>query len=178
MEVASDERDYRTDRRRWSYVWLLLSATVLAVSSAVIWPNNALQLWSFAQLLVSSSAEQTVSRISSAPELLIEFGALKDEISELRNVQQKINSEITALQSAQQELQRSSVKAMSWYSEPNALLHQEAASKPKATVRNKEPSTQPRPPTRQEANAETRRRPVPLPLVQSPPTAPETLPIR
>ena len=98
---------------------------------------------------------------------LVALGALKDEISELRYQQQKINAELTALRSAQQELQLSSVKAMYWYFEPIALLHQQVASG----------SAQPRPAV-QEANAEPRNGTVPLPLARSQTTAPDAVPIR
>jgi hypothetical protein len=101
---AAPKLDCPPGRRRRRYVWLLLPTTVLTVTSAAIWPNKPLQLWSSAQSLISSSAEQTTSRSSSgSPKHLIELGALKDEISELRYGQQKISTEITALRSAQQE---------------------------------------------------------------------------
>jgi hypothetical protein len=105
------------------------------------------------------------------------LGALKDEISELRYRQQKISAEVTALRLAQQELQLSSVKTTYWYSEPNALLHQQVASKPTAAaVRNNKPSAQPRP--LQEVNAEPRNGTVSLPLARSQTTAPDAAPIR
>jgi hypothetical protein len=176
MEVAP-ELEYQPGRRRRRYVWFLLPSAVLAVSSAVIWPNNALKFWSLTQFLPSFSAEQTASRsISGSLEAPVDLGALKNEVSELRYGQQKISAEMTALQSAQQELQRSSVKVMSWYSEPNALLHQQPAPNSKAVaVRDKKASTQPRPAT-QEANAESRNRNMPLPLVRSQTTEPDAVP--
>jgi hypothetical protein len=135
---AVPEQDYQPNRPRRRYVWFLLASAVLAATSAVIWPSNALQLWSFAQSLPSSLADQTASRSSAgSAEPLKELDALTKKIIELRDWQQQISAEITALQSAQEELQRSSVKAMSWYSEPNALLHQQAAPKPRdAALRN------------------------------------------
>jgi hypothetical protein len=171
---AAPELDYQLDRRRWGYVWLLIPTAVCAVTLAVIWPNNALQLWSSAQSLISFSAQQT----TSSPRPLIAVDALKDEISELRYQQQKISAELTALRSAQQELQLSSVKATYWYSEPNALLHQQVASKPKAAaLSNTKSSTQPRA-APLEANAEPRNGTVPLPLARSQTTAPNAVPIR
>ena len=174
MEAAS-ELSLRPDRRRWRYVWLLIPTAISAVTFAVIWPNNALQLWSSARLLI----EQTTSGgTSGSPGPLIALGALKDEISELRYQQQKISAELTALRLAQQELQLSSVKTTYWYSEPNALLHQQVASKPTAAaVRNNKSSTQPRS-TPLEANAEPRNGTVPLPLARSQTTAPDAVPIR
>jgi hypothetical protein len=178
---AAPELNYRPDRRRWRYVWLLIPIVASAVTLAVIWPNNALQLWSFAQLLISSSAEQTTSGSTSGspgPRIALgvlkdEMGVLKDEISELRDGQQKISAQIAALRSVQQELQLSSVKAIYWYSEPNALLHQQVASKSTAAaVRNNKSSTQPRP-ALQKANAEPRNKTVPLPLARSQTTAPD-----
>ena len=167
MEAAS-ELSHRPDRRRWRYVWLLIPTAISAVTFAVIWPNNALQLW--------SSAKSGSTSVSPGP--LIALGALKDEISELRYGQQKISAELTALRLAQQELQLSSVKTTYWYSEPNALLHQQVASKPTAAaVRNNKPSAQPRP-ALQEANAEPRNGTVPLPLARSQTTAPDAVPIR
>jgi hypothetical protein len=80
MEAASELSD-QPDRRRRRYVWLLILIVVSAVAIAVIWPNNALQLWSSAQLLI----EQTTSgSTSGSPGSLIALSALKDEISELR----------------------------------------------------------------------------------------------
>ena len=167
------EAAYQLDRRRWGYVWLLIPTAVCAVTLAVIWPNNALQLWSSAQSLISFSAQQT----TSSPRPLVAADALKDEISELRYQQQKISAEVTALRLAQQELQLSSVKTTYWYSELNALLHQQVASKPTAAaVRNNKPSAQPRP--LQEVNAEPRNGTVPLPLARSQTTAPDAVPIR
>jgi TolA-binding protein len=152
------EQDYQPNRPRRRYVWFLLASAVLAVTSAVIWPN-ALQLWSFAQSLPSSSAEQIASPSSAgSAEQFKELDSLKKGISELRDWQQQISAEITVLQSAHQELQRSSVKAMSWYSEPNALRYQRAAPKPRA--------------------AALRNRTAPLPLVRSQTTAPDAVPIR
>ena len=173
---AAPELNYQPDRRRWRYVWLLIP--ISAVTLAVIWPNNALQLWSSAQSLISSSVEQTANGgTSGSPGPLIALGGLKDEISELRYQQQKISAEITALRSAQQELKLSSVKAMYWYSEPNALLHQQVASEPKtAAVHNNKSSVQPRP-APQGANAQPRNGTVPLPLVRFQ-TAPDAVPIK
>jgi len=171
---AAPELDYQLGRRRWGYVWSLIPTAVCAITLAVIWPNNALQLWSSAQSLISFSAQQT----TSSPRPLTAVSALKDEISELRYQQQKISAELTALRSAQQELQLSSVKATYWYSEPNALLHQQVASKPKAAaVSNNKSSTQPRS-APLEANAEPRNGTVPLPLARSQTTAPDAVPIR
>ena len=172
---AAPELNCQPDRRRWRYVWLLIPTAISAVTLAVIWPNNVLQLWSFAQSLISFSAQQTASGdTSGSPGALVALGALKDEISELRYGQQKI---IAELRSAQQELQLSSVKTTYWYSEPNALLHQQVASKPTAAaVRNNKPSAQPRP--LQEVNAEPRNGTVPLPLARSQTTAPDAVPIR
>jgi cell division protein FtsB len=175
------EQGYQPNRPRRHYGWFLLATAVLGMTSAVIWPNNALQLWSFAQSLPSSSAEQTASRSSAgSAEPLIELDGLKKEISELRNWQQQISAEITTLQSAQQDLQRFSVQAVSWYSEPNGLLHQQIAAAPKpraAAPRTQTANTQPRPAT-QEANAEPGSRGVPLPLIRSQTPAPGAVPIR
>jgi hypothetical protein len=170
---AAPELNCQPDRRRWHYVWLLVPTAISAVTLAVIWPNHALQLWSSAQLLI----EQATSRSTSgSPGPLLALGTLKDEISELRYGQQKIIAEITALRSAQQELQFSSVKATYWYSEPNALLPQQVASKPKvAAVRNQSSTQQRSAP--QEANAEPRNGTVPLPLARSQTTA-DGVPIR
>jgi len=175
---AAPELAYQPGRRRRRYILLLLSTAVVAATSAVIWPNNALQLWTSAQSVISSSAEQTTSRSGSgSPEPLIELAALKNEISELRYGQQKIGAEITALRSAQQELQLSSVKAMSWYSGPNTLLYQPASSKPIVNAARNTPTTRPRAAT-QEANAEPRDRTVPLPLARPQTTASDDVPIK
>jgi hypothetical protein len=172
---AAPELNYQPHRRPWRYVWLLVPTAIsAAVTMAVIWPNNALQLWSSAQLLI----EQATGRSTSgSPGPLVALGTLKDEISELRYGQQKIIAEITALRSAQQELQLSSVKATYWYSEPNALLHQQVASRSKAPAVRNQSSTQPRS-APLEANAEPRNGTVPLPLARSQTNAPDAVPIR
>lgn len=163
------EKDYQ--RRRRHYVWFLLASAALGMTSIVLWPNNALRVWSLAQSLPSSSAEQVASQISAgSAETREELDALKKEITELRDWRQQISAEITALQSARQELQRSSVKVISWYSEPNALLHQPAAPKPRTPAsRSGRTLTQTRPAMR-EADAEPRNTTVPYP--------PDDIPIR
>jgi|SRR6516225_2434692 hypothetical protein len=174
------EQDYQPNRPHRRYVWfLLIASVVLGVTLAVIWSSNALRAWSLAQSLPSSSAEQPSTQSSArSVEALEELHALKKEITELRDWLQQISAEISALQSAQQGLQRSSVKAMSWYSEPNALLHQQAAPKPRAAaLRNGRATTQKRP-AMQEANAEAPNRTVPLPLVGFQTSAPDAVSIR
>ena len=174
------EQDYQRSCRRRRYVWFLLAGAALGVSSVVLWPNNALRVWwSFAQSLPSSPAEQPASRSSAgSADPREELDALKKEISELSDWRQQISAEITALQSAHQKLQRSSVKVMSWYSDPNALLHQPAAPMLRTTaLRNGRATTQTRPAI-QEADAEPRNRTVPLPLVRSQTTGPDAIPIR
>src|SRR5436853_3862095 len=104
---------------------------------------------------------------------------MKNAISELRDWRQQISAEITALQSAHQELQRSSVIS-SWYSEPNALLHQPPGKKPKprtSALRSGRASTQTRP-AMQEADAAPRNTTVPYPLEQSQTIGPDDIPIR
>ena len=59
---SAPELEYRPRRRRRRYFWFLLLGALVAVTSAVMWPTNAPQLWDFAQLLPSLSAEQTASR--------------------------------------------------------------------------------------------------------------------
>jgi TolA-binding protein len=171
------EQDYQRRHRR--YVWFLLASAALGMTSIVLWPNNALRVWSLAQSLPSSPAEQAASQISAgSAEPREELDALKKEISELRDWRQQISAEITALQSAHQELQRSSVKVISWYSEPNALLHQPAAPKPRTSaLRSGRATTQTRP-AMQEADAEPRNATVPYPLERSQTTGPDDIPIR
>jgi TolA-binding protein len=165
---AVPEKDYQ--RRRRHYVWFLLASAALGMTSIVLWPNNALRVWSFAQSLRSSSAEQAASQISAgSAETREELDALKKEIAELRDWRQQISAEIAALQSARQELQRSSVKVISWYSEPNALLHQPAPKPRTPASRSGRAPTQKRP-TMQEADAEPRNTTVPYP--------PDDIPIR
>ena len=145
------ELEYQPVRRRRRYVWFLLPAALLAVISAVIWPNGALQLWSFAQLLALAAQPAGGSGLV---EPITKLDALKKEITELRYGQQQMNAEIAILQIAQQELQDSSNKTVSWYSEPNALLYQQIAAAPKPrTVALRSKITDPRPATRG-ANAE------------------------
>jgi hypothetical protein len=171
------ELEYRPRRRRRRYFWFLLLGALVAVTSAVMWPTNAPQLWDFAQLLPSLSAEQTASRSSAeSAARLIELNALKKEISEFRYEQQKLSAEISALQTAQQELQRSSAKAAaSWFSEPNALMYQRIAPAPKprtAARRSQSAGTR-------EANADPGNGNGPTPpLVRSQTTATGAVPIR
>jgi hypothetical protein len=171
------DKDYQ--RRRRVYVWFVLASAALAVTSIVLWHNDAVRVWSLAHSLPSSSAEQAASQSSAgSAEPREELDALKKEISELRDWGQQISAEITALKSAHQELQASSVKVISWYSEPNALLHQPAAPKPKTSaLRSRRATTQTRP-AMQEADAAPRNTTVPYPLEQSQTTGPDDIPIR
>jgi len=165
LQVAP-ELEYQPLRRRRRYVWFLLPSAVLAVLSFVIWPNGALQLWSFAQLLPNSLAAQPAPG-SGAVEPIADLDALKNEIAELRYGQQRMSAEIAALQIAQQELQDSSNKTVSWYSEPNALLYHQIATAPKPrTVALRSKNTEPRGATR-EVNAQPENSKGPLPLVGS-----------
>jgi hypothetical protein len=155
-DQIAPEPDYQPRRRR-RYVWLLIPSAVLAAISAFFSINGTQPLWSFAQLLPSSLAAQTADG-GSAAESITELQSLKKEISELRNGQQNMSAEITALQVAQQELQRSSPKMVSWHSEPVALLYQQiaAAQKPQ-TIALRRKITQPRP-AKREANVNSENR--------------------
>jgi hypothetical protein len=94
-----------------------------------------------------------------------ELDALKKEISVLRHEQQEMSAQLTALEIAQQELQRSSTETVSWHSEPNALLYHRIAPAPKPrTVAL--PSKIPQPGATRGANAEPENRSRPLPLVE------------
>jgi hypothetical protein len=141
---AVSESAYPQNRLRRLHVWLVLATALSGVTLAVAWSNNALQLRSLAQSFPSLVGEQTENRSSAgSAQPLVELEALKKEISELRDWQQQVSAEITGLLTAQEELQRSSVKAISWYSESNALLHQQAAPTPRtAAVRTQGPITQ------------------------------------
>ena len=175
-DQVAPELDYQPLRPRRRYVWFLLPSAVLAAISAVIWINGTQPLWFFAQLLPSSLAAQTAGG-SSAVEPIAELDTLKKEISELRNGQQRMSAEMTALQIAQQELQRSSIKIVSWHSEPYALLYQQIAAAPKPqTIAVRGKITQSRPAPR-EVNAESENRSGPLPLAGSQ-NAPRATPIR
>src|SRR5438132_4275747 len=77
------EQDYQRRHRR--YVWFLLASAALGMTSIILWPNNALRVWSLAQSLPSSPAEQAASQISASAEPREELDALKKEISELRD---------------------------------------------------------------------------------------------
>jgi hypothetical protein len=117
------------------------------------------------RLLPSSLTAQSAGG-SSELGRVTELDALKKEISVLRHEQQKMSAQMTALEIAQQELQRSSTKTVSWHSEANALLYRQIAPAPKPrTVALRSKITQPGPATR-EANAEPENRSEPLPLVE------------
>ena len=156
----------QTHRWRWRYVWLLLPGAVLAALPAVFWGNGTtLQVWSFERLLPSSFAAQTAGE-SSEMRPVTELDALiKKEISVLRHEQQEMSAQLTALEIAQQELQRSSTETVSWHSEPNALLYHRIAPAPNARIVAL-PGKIPRPGAMRGANAEPENRSRPLPLVE------------
>jgi hypothetical protein len=175
------EQEHQPGRQRRRYVWFLLGSAVLGVASAVIWSNTNLQSWPVAQPFPTSLTEQTESRSSAgSADQLIEFETLRNEIAELRDLQQQMSAEATALQASHRELQGSLLRAASWYSEPNVLLHQQIAAVPKPRtvgLRNQKASAQPRAET-QEGNAERRNTGVTFPLVRSQTTTTEVVPIR
>src|SRR5262249_10188973 len=83
------EQNYQPRHRR--YVWFLVGSAVLGLTSSVLWPDNALRVWSLAQSLPSSPAEQAASQITAgSAEAREELDALKKEISELRDWRQQI----------------------------------------------------------------------------------------
>jgi len=63
---AAPELAYQPGRRRRRYILLLLSTAVVAATSAVIWPNNALQLWSSARLFDRANHKRKHSRLAGA----------------------------------------------------------------------------------------------------------------
>jgi hypothetical protein len=115
-------------------------------------------------LLPSSFAAQTAGE-SSEMRPVTELDALKKEISVLRHEQQEMSAQLTALEIAQQELQRSSTETVSWHSEPNALLYHRIAPAPNARIVAL-PGKIPRPGAMRGANAEPENRSRPLPLVE------------
>ncbi len=152
------EQEHQPKRPRRHYIcFFLVSIAALGATSAAIWPNSSLQLL-FGQTL------QTTNRSSAGSQQLIELEEVNRDISQLRDWQQQISAEITALQTAQQdmhrsfvEMQRSSVEAVFWYSERNALTYRQAvvAPKPKAAAVRTERAVTQLPPARREANAES-----------------------
>src|SRR5262249_55000749 len=98
-----------SQRRRRRYIWFLLAGAALGMASIVLWPR----VWFLAQSLPEQAASQISAGLAERSE---ELDALKKEISELRDWRQQISAKITALQSAHQEVQRSSAKVISWYS--------------------------------------------------------------
>jgi hypothetical protein len=173
---VAPEQERQPPGPRLRYLWLLLPGAVIVFISTVVWPDNMQQLWAVDWFAQGPSAERTANRKSAGSEdHLIVFDALKKEISELRYAQQQIRAEIAALQTAQQELERSSAKiALSWFSEHSALLYQgiAPAPKPRTTARRSQTTT-----TR-EANANPQNENRPMPLVRSQVTAPGAVPIR
>jgi hypothetical protein len=162
---AAPGLEYQTNRWRWRYVWLLLSSAVLAALSAVFLSNGTtLQAWSFERLLPSSVAAQTAGG-SSEMRPVTELDALKKEINVLRHEQQEMSAQLTGLEIAQQELQRSSTETVSWHSEPNALLYHPIAPAPKPRIVAL-PGKIPQPGAMRGANAEPENRSRPLPLVE------------
>jgi hypothetical protein len=96
------------------------------VTLGVIWPNEVQQFWS-----TSKSLAQTVSRIPvGSADQLVEAEALKREISELRDWQERKSVELIALQKANQYLRSSSIEVGPWFSQLRALTYQEVARVP------------------------------------------------
>ena len=78
------EQDYQRSRRRRRYVCFLVAGAALAMTSIVLWSNNALRVWALAQSLPSFSAQQTASQSSAGSEQREELDAVKKQLSELR----------------------------------------------------------------------------------------------
>jgi hypothetical protein len=113
----------RLGRRGRCYFLSLGLSVALGVTLGVIWPNEVQQFWS-----ISKSLAQTVSRIPvGSADQLIEVEALKREISELRDWQERKSVELIALQKANQYLRSSSIEVGPWFSQLDALTYQEVA---------------------------------------------------
>jgi hypothetical protein len=56
--------DHDYQRRRRVYVWFVLASAALGMTSIVLWPNDAVRVWSLTQSLPSSSAEQAASQVA------------------------------------------------------------------------------------------------------------------
>jgi hypothetical protein len=125
----------RPGRRGRCYFLSLGLSVALGVTLGVIWPNEVQQFWS-----ISKSLAQTVSRIPvGSADQLIEVEALKREISELRDWQERKSVELIALQKANQYLRSSSIEVGPWFSQLGALTYQEVARvhpKPNSAIIN------------------------------------------
>ena len=116
----------RSGRRGRCYFLSLGLSVALGVTLGVIWPNEVQQFWS-----IPKSLAQTESRIPvGSADQLIEVEALKREIGELRDWQERKGVELIALQKANQYLRSSSIDVGPWFSQLRALTYQEVARVP------------------------------------------------
>jgi hypothetical protein len=138
------ECPFQPKRLRGPYAALLIAGVVLGAISVV---SAAPQFWSFIQSMASSPAEHTLT-----PDLLGQMNLLKEQLRELRELQQQASASLANLHLDQQELRHSIIKTGSWYSERN-LLQQAGALRPSVPDRPRQVTR--RPPTLQQANAES-----------------------
>jgi hypothetical protein len=138
------ECPFQPKRLRGPYAALLIAGVVLGAISVV---SAAPQFWSFIQSMASSPAEHTLT-----PDLLGQMNLLKEQLRELRELQQQASASLANLHLDQQELRRSTIKTGSWYSERN-LLQQAGALRPNVPDRPHQVTR--RRPTLQQANAES-----------------------
>ena len=139
------ERPFPPKRLRGPYAALLIAGVVLGAISVV---SAAPQFWSFIQSIASSPAEHTLT-----PDLLGQMNLLKEQLRELRELQQQASASLANLHLDQQELRRSVIKTGPWYSEPN-LRRQGWVPRRSVPYRPRQVSAQRRP-TLQQANAES-----------------------
>jgi len=96
VEQVVPQLKSRPGRRGRCYFLSLGLSVAVGVTLGVIWPNEVQQFWS-----MSKSLMQTVSRIPvGSADQLVEMEALKREISELRDWQERKSVELIALQRA------------------------------------------------------------------------------
>jgi hypothetical protein len=144
------ERPFQPKRLRGPYAALLVAAVVLGEISLL---SAAPQFWSFVQAMASSPAEHSQIQGSTlTPDLLGRMNLLKEQLRELRELQQQASASLANLHLDQQELRRSTIKTGSWYSERN-LLQQAGALRPNVPDRPHQVTR--RRPTLQQANAES-----------------------
>ena len=144
------ERPFPPKRLRGPYAALLIAGVVLGAISVV---SAAPQFWSFVQAMASSPAEHSQIQGSTlTPDLLGRMNLLKEQLRELRELQQQASASLANLHLDQQELRRSTIKTGSWYSERN-LLQQAGALRPSNSDHPRQVTR--RRPTLQQANAES-----------------------
>jgi hypothetical protein len=107
------ERPFQPKRLHGPYAGILIAGVVLGAISLV---STAPQFWSFVQGVASSPAGHSQTQVSTlTPDLLAQMNLLKEQLRELRELQQGTSASLANLHLYQQELRRSIIKTeVSW----------------------------------------------------------------